>query len=152
MFKNYGFLVCVCITKWTDLTSNLEIQWPLRGMLNFPKLVLLKIKLESHGSKTTQNLNGMPISNGTLRLPAVLRVLSLLLQNTVSKFTEVNNWKESSGFWWLTTLSHFLCLQTGGSHLVLRFVPPTAIFLSLPNFAFTVSPLAPLLNLWNLPF
>lgn len=85
--------------------NNLELQWPLWGTLDFPKLILLKIKLEScgWGKGGGSSWMGCLFLNGTLKLTDVFRILFVSLQNTISVLTEANHCNKSK--WFLGPLS-----------------------------------------------
>lgn len=71
----YAFII-----KEIELTkSNSELQCPLWGTSDLPKLGLPKSKLESTATKKQKNLNGMPVLDGTSRLLNPFRILSLPL-------------------------------------------------------------------------
>ena len=64
MLKNYGLSSDAFLTKWTNLTKdNLELQWPLWGTLDLPKLVFLWTKLEDCVNRT-KHMNGIAILLG----------------------------------------------------------------------------------------
>lgn len=91
MFKNYSPSSCTFLAKWTNLTkSNLQLQWPLWGTFNIPKLVFLRTKLEDHGSKIKQT-EWDAYFNWLLEASKFIQDSKIAsLQNTISKLTNVS--------------------------------------------------------------